>query len=109
MLGGGYHFMQMEGKFKHLGNDSIYAYHHGTARVSTGVFEQNFFNVNLAGLTLTGANVEMEIKMNIAEWYKNPNIWDLNALHAPLMPVYNAQIMMKENGPSSFSLGTVTQ
>lgn len=109
MLGGGYHFMQMEGKFKHLGNDSIYAYHHGTARVSTGVFEQNFFNVNLGGVTLTEANVNMEIKMNIAEWYKNPNTWDLNALHAPLMPVYNAQIMMKENGPSVFSLGTVTQ
>jgi hypothetical protein len=74
-----------------------------------GVFEQNFFNVNLAGATLTGANVDMEIKVNIAEWYKNPNTWDLNTLHAPLMPNYNAQKMMNQNGPSVFSLGTVTQ
>ncbi|MGB0887607.1 MAG: MbnP family protein [Vicingaceae bacterium] len=109
MLGGGYHFMQMEGKYKHMGNDSTYAYHHGTARVSMGNFEQNFFNANLGGVSLKKANVNMEIKMNIAEWYKNPNTWDLNTMHAPLMPNYNAQIMMKENGPSVFSLGTVTQ
>ena len=109
MLGGGYHFMQMEGKYKHQGNDSIYAYHHGTARVSMGVFEQNFFNAHIGGVTLSKENVTMEIKMNISEWYKNPNTWDLNALHAPLMPDYNAQIMMRENGPSVFSLGDVTQ
>jgi len=109
MLGGGYHFMQMEGKYKHQGNDSIYAYHNGTARVSMGVFEQNFFNVNLGAVTLTKADVNMEIEMNISEWYKNPNTWDLNALHAPLMPVYNAQKMMKENGPSTFSIGSVVQ
>jgi len=109
MLGGGYHFMQMEGRYKHMGNDSIYAYHNGTARVSMGVFEQNFFNANLSGVTLTGANVNMEIKMNIAEWYKNPTTWDLNTLHAPLMPIYTAQKMMQANGASVFSLGTVTQ
>ncbi|NQX97305.1 MAG: hypothetical protein HRT73_05410 [Flavobacteriales bacterium] len=109
MLGGGYHFMQMEGKFKHLGNDSIYAFHNGTARVSMGVFEQNFFNANLSSVTLTGADVNMEIKMNIAEWYKNPNTWDLNTLHAPLMPIYNAQKMMQANGTSVFNLGTLTQ
>ena len=109
MLGGGYHFMQMEGKYKLMGNDSIYAFHNGTARVSMGLFEQNFFNVNLAGVTLTGADVNMEIEMNIAEWYKNPNTWDLNAMHSMLMPNYNAQKMIQQNGPSVFRLGTVTQ
>ena len=109
MLGGGYHNMQMEGKYKHLGNDSTYAYHNGTARVSMGVFEQNHININLAGATLTGANVNMKIQMNIAEWYKNPNTWDLNALHSPLMPNYTAQKMMQANGASAFTLGAVTQ
>jgi len=51
----------------------------------------------------------MEIKMNIAEWYKNPNTWDLNTLHAPLMPNYNAQKQMNQNGQSVFSIGTITQ
>lgn len=108
-LGGGYHFMQMEGVYREQGNDSTYAYHHGTAKVSTGVFEQNYFKADLAGVTLSKANVTMEVKMNIAEWYKNPNTWDLNQYHAVLMPNYSAQKLMQANGASVFSLGTVTQ
>jgi hypothetical protein len=109
MLGGGYHFMQMEGQYRELGNDSTYAYHQGTARVSTGVFEQNYFKADLAGVTLSKSNVNMEIKMNIAEWYKNPNTWDLNQYHKMLMPNYAAQKLMQANGASVFSLGNVTQ
>ena len=48
--------------------------------------------------------------MNVAEWFKNPNEWDLNALHSFLMPNFNAQIMMSENGQLDvFSIGTITQ
>ena len=47
--------------------------------------------------------------MNIAEWFKNPNTWDLNVLNNMLMPNFNAQIMMFENGQNVFSLKSVTQ
>ena len=109
MLGGGYHFMQMEGMHKDQGVDMPYAYHHGTARVSTGVFEQNFFEPQLDGFTLDKNFAEIEIHMNIAEWYKNPNTWDLTTLGINLMPNYDAQKMMQENGATVFSLGDVTQ
>lgn len=109
MLGDGYHFMQMEGKYKYQGNDSTYAYHNGTARVSPGVFEANHFKASLAGVTLSKANVNIEVKMDIAEWYKNPNTWDLNMYHFLLMPNYAAQKMMQANGISVFSMGNVSQ
>ena len=109
MLGGGYHFMQMEGMYKEQGNDSTYAYHHGTAKVSTGVYEQNYFKADMTGVTLSKANANIEIKMNIAEWYKNPNTWDLNTYHSMLMPNYTAQKMMQANGATVFSLGTVVE
>ena len=35
--------------------------------------------------------------MNIAEWFKTPNTWDLNALNNMLMPNFDAQILMFEN------------
>lgn len=108
MLGGGYHFMQMEGKYKHQGNDSLYAYHMGTARPSMGVFEQNFFKADLGAITITN-DATIEVKMDIAEWYKNPNTWDLNTYHGTLMPNYTAQKMMNQNGSTVFSLGTVIQ
>jgi hypothetical protein len=109
MLGGGYHNMQYEGKFKDSNDDEVvYALHMGKAKVSDGVFQANHLNVTIDGLSLTN-NAEIEIKMNIAEWFKNPNIWDLNVFNAPLMPIFEAQIMMNENGASVFSLGDVTQ
>ena len=108
-LGGGYHFMQMEGRYKEQGNDSLYAYHHGTARVSMGVFEQNYFTVDLAAITLSKSNVTVEIKMDIAEWYQNPDIWDLNMSHTMVMPSYTAQKMIQKNGSTVFSMGTVIQ
>jgi hypothetical protein len=108
MIGGGYHFMQMEGKYKDMGNEIGYAYHMGTASPSSGVFEANHFRADLGAINITN-DATIEIKMNIAEWYKNPYTWDLNDMHSMLMPNYNAQIKMYQNGHSVFSLGTVTQ
>lgn len=110
MLGGGYHFMQMEGRYEDTNGDpQLYAYHNGTARVSEGNFEQNFiafdFNKNF---DITN-DATIEIKMNIAEWYKNPYSWDLNVLNLDLMMNYAAQKHMNENGATVFSIGTVTQ
>ena len=106
MLGGGYHFMQFEGKYGATGTENPFAYHMGTARVSPGVFEQNFFDVSLGGFSTT-ENTTVEIKMNLDQWFENPNTWDLNILNTSLMPNYDAQIMMHQNGASVFSLGTI--
>lgn len=110
MLGGGYHFMQMEGIYDDTGGaPQPYAYHNGTAKVSEGVFEQNFISFNFnQNFTITN-NATIEIKMNIAEWYKNPYTWNLNEFNTNLMMNYEAQKHMNENGPSVFSIGTITQ
>lgn len=107
MLGGGYHFMQLEGKYDDAGTESPYAYHMGTAKnPASGEFEQNYFNVNIDGFSMT-TDVEVEIKMNIAEWFKNPYTWDLDVYNIELMPNYDAQRLMNQNGQSIFNLGTV--
>jgi hypothetical protein len=106
MLGGGYHFMQVEGMYVDGLVESPYAYHMGTARVSPDVFEENYFEVFINGFTST-SDVAVEIKMNIAEWFKNPYTWDLDTYNIDLMSNYDAQILMNENGNSVFSLGNV--
>jgi len=108
-LGGGYHFMQFEGKFMgDSGLEQPYALHIGNAHKSDDVIEANHFEVSLPGFNLT-SNTAIEIKMNIAEWFKNPYEWDLNVYSAPLMPNYDAQILMNKNGRNVFSLGEVRQ
>ena len=105
MLGGGYHFMQFDGTYTNSSTDVPlpFNFHNGTARVSEGVFEQNFITVTVSDVNITG-NAVIDLKMNLAEWFKNPNTWDLNELSTGLMGNYGAQILMKENGQNVFSV-----
>jgi len=113
MLGGGYHYMQFDGKYKNTSNqDSNFNYHTIRAVDRTNpanlILEDTSFEVDL-GTVIIINNAEIEIKMNIAEWFKNPNTWDLNELNTVLMPNFEAQKMMSENGRSVFSLGDINQ
>ena len=47
--------------------------------------------------------------MDISEWFKNPNIWNLNELNTMLMPNFEAQKIIKQNGVSVFSLGDISE
>lgn len=107
MMGGGYHYMQLEGKF--LDSTQVetgYQFHAIRAVDNSSdnpVFEDTFFKVSLGQVTIDGST-ELQIDMNIAEWFKNPNEWNLNDLHSMLMPNFDAQVMMYENGKDVFKL-----
>lgn len=110
---GGYHYMQFDGKFINSSNqEQGFNYHAIRAVENAGPnpsFPQDtFFSVNLGSINLS-TSTAIEIKMNIAEWFKNPITWDLNEYNQMLMPNASAQIMMFENGQSVFSLGLVNQ
>lgn len=113
MLGGGYHYMQFDGKY--LDSNAMEAnfnYHAIRAVDNPGAnptFPQDtFFTVNLGAVAI-GDNPTFNIEMNIAEWFKGPNTWDLNQLNTVLMPNSAAQILMSENGRNVFSLESVSQ
>lgn len=111
MLGGGYHYMQFDGKF--INNNSAeqgFNYHAiraVDASGSTPTFPQDtFIVVNLGSVTINN-NITFNIEMNIAEWFKSPNTWDLNTYNQMLMPNASVQIMMYENGQNAFSLKSI--
>jgi hypothetical protein len=103
-LGGGYHFMQFDGMYDV--NTTIpkpFNYHNGTAKVSDGVFEQNFVEFQLTNNLIIEEGSNIEIKMNVAEWFKNPYSWDLDVYNTTLMPNYDAQKLMQQNASTVFS------
>ncbi len=108
MIGGGYHNMQFEGRYKLNGADSSFAFHNGTAS-NMGNHEQNHISIRLGAVSFNQHNVSININMNIAEWFRNPNTWDLNTNHTNLMMNYTVQKMMQTNGYNVFSLGSVFQ
>lgn len=113
MLGGGYHYMKFEGKFIGSSADTLpYAYHYGTAREIAGgdtTFYNNHKFVKLNESFTVSNNAKITINMNISEWFKNPNTWDLNTYSSMLMPNFAAQILMNENASSVYSWGGIVQ
>jgi len=111
MLGGGYHYMQFDGKYLDTNNqESGFNYHaiRAVDRTDPNIlkFEDTSFEVDLGAIDLK-ENTTIEINVNLAEWFKNPNTWDLNQLNTVLMPNFEAQKLMSANGKSVFSLGKV--
>ena len=113
MLGGGYHFMKLEGKFISANSDTIsYAYHMGTAReitMSDTTFHDNHIFIKIDTIFDLTNSATINLKVNLEEWLKNPNTWDFNQYSQMLMSNYDAQIMMRENGSTIISWGSITQ
>lgn len=107
-LGGGYHFLQMDGTYETLEGAQPFNFHMGTARLSDNTFEANYRTVFLSSDFTLNQNKTIEFNMNVAEWFKNPHTWDLNELNTELMMNYTAQKMMYDNSGSVFSLGEIT-
>ena len=111
-LGGGYHFMQMEGMYiNDDGATTNYQYHTIRAAQNPGdnpTLTDTSISIDLGTISIEGSYTIIEVDMNISEWYKNPIQWNLNELYTMLMPNYDAQIMMNQNGQNVFNLGTVT-
>lgn len=107
-LGGGYHYMRLEGKYDSLGTEKGFKTHMGTARNDNNTpntYENNHFiaSPSNSGIDVS-ADFSFDIEMNIEEWYENTYDWDFNVYNAPIMPIYDAQKRLNENGPTVFTI-----
>ncbi|MDH5604532.1 MAG: hypothetical protein OEY51_11355 [Cyclobacteriaceae bacterium] len=113
MLGGGYHFMKLEGRFINAqGNIATYTTHMGTAReitVTDTLFHDNSALLSLGCPEFTlQSPVEINIEMDIAQWYDNPHSWNLDTLSNMIMPLFHAQQTLRDNAHDVFSIGEIT-
>lgn len=112
MLGGGYHYMQFDGKFIDANSNQAPFNFHVIPAVDLSMLnppqpEDTSIVLNLGGMLITESST-ITINMDLYEWFSNPNLWDLNLLSTSLMPNYSAQILMNQNANSVFSLVSVT-
>jgi hypothetical protein len=106
MLGGGYHYMQLDGNYSNSSAiESPFNYHIISAidLIAGTPREDTSFELNI-GVVKVGGNTNINIDMDVSEWFKNPNIWDLNVYDIDLMGNYDAQLLMNRNASSVFSL-----
>jgi len=117
VLGGGYHYMMIDGKWKdtagiiqpfnfHLGIGQLY--HGNTFDVdSIYAFVQNCFTVHLPGSAFTMNDQDtlaFQLTMNIEKWFENPHVFDFDHWGGAIMQNQPAMQMAKENGWDVFSI-----
>jgi len=88
-LGGGYHYMQLEGDFNTVFNG--YTTHTGSTNGIDFSFDKVFPITNEIN-NITDININMEI----TNWYKNPEIFNLTS--DGIMGNINSQITLQANG-----------
>ncbi|MDD4603429.1 MAG: hypothetical protein PHF97_06445 [Bacteroidales bacterium] len=117
VLGGGYHYMMMNGKWKdtldvvkpfnfHFGIGQLY---HGNTYNTDSIyaFVQNYFKVKLPGSAFVlndGQTLTFKLQMNIEKWFTTPHIYDHNHWGGAIMQKQPAMQMIKENGWDVFSI-----
>jgi hypothetical protein len=96
-MGGGYHFMKMEGHFLSGGSTFGYAMHIGLNPylVSTST-DKNF-------IVIKDENNNINLSMNLSEWYKNPHIYDFNVDGNYSMGNMQAMMKLAANGHDVFN------
>lgn len=120
VLGGGYHYMMLNGKWIDTTNAvENFNFHMGIGQLyksnvitvdSIYAFVQNYFTVSLANSSFTLSNnetKEIEIIMNIDSWFNTPHIYDHNYWGGSIMQIQPAMQMIKENGYDVFTVGNI--
>ena len=112
LLGGGYHYMKLNGKFLDAeGRLLPLAIHLGIGQNEDhSQFYQNYFTVELPidfSITETSEN-QLDLTMIIDNWFRNPNLYDFNEYGSHIMQNQAAQQALKENGNDVFRIGKLT-
>ena len=89
-LGGGYHYMQLEGDINTVFNG--YATHTG----GTNGIDYSFNKIFPIMIDSQSDSPNIHINMELANWYKNPHIYNLTT--DGIMGDPNSQLILKDNG-----------
>ncbi|MFN8153959.1 MAG: MbnP family protein [Bacteroidia bacterium] len=96
VMGGGYHFLKLEGEFTDSTGNYGYAMHMGTNNYLVQC-------VVPAQFDLSAGNNTIHLSMNVNEWFKNPSVYDFNIDGNYSMGVMAAMMKLKANGTDVFT------
>jgi hypothetical protein len=114
LLGGGYHYMKLNGKWRDtLDRLTPFNFHLGIGQIyhsfpdSISAYVHNDFRVDLPDSRieiLGGENKDITLVMNIENWFKSPYIYDHNHWGGDIMQKQDAMKMACENGRDVFTV-----
>ena len=97
-MGGGYHFLKLEG------------YYYNPSPSETGFAMHLGKNANLVTCTINDLNFQtsetgsdLNLSMNLNEWFRNPNVYDFNSDGVSIMNNSAAMLKIAQNGADVFT------
>ncbi|PKR82140.1 hypothetical protein CW751_02030 [Brumimicrobium salinarum] len=94
MMGGGYHYMKLEGRYEESGSYNHFNFHTGPLNNN-----KNYFQVELPlSFNVSNGSFDISLGMEIQNWFKNPNTFDLTTISNGMMGDQNKQELVKNNG-----------
>ena len=96
-MGGGYHFVKLEGRYKTGGELFGYTMHIGRNKNLVKVNLENEFDIRNASNDIT-------LRMNINEWFRNPNIIDFETDGNYSMSDDLFMHRLSQNGTNTFTV-----
>lgn len=95
-MGGGYHFLKLEGNFDDTTGQYGYAMHLGLKHSLVHCQPVNISTQH------SNASTSIKLSMNVAEWFKNPNTYDFNIDGNYSMGKMASMKKLAENGANVF-------
>ena len=106
-LGGGYHYMKLNGRFVNANNELVPLNTHlGIGQnADHSEYYQNYFTVEGPIDLDIAENKEnlILLTMIVDNWFRNPNLYDFNVYGSAIMQNQTAQQALKENGQDVFT------
>jgi len=120
MLGGGYHYLMINGKWRTQGNlETPFDFHLGIGQIYSGItpsvdsitgFVHNYFRVSfpLNGIVIESKMTRtINLSMDINSWFCTPNTWDFNEWGGYIMQNQAAMKAATDNGVDVFDVEVV--
>jgi hypothetical protein len=109
-LGGGYHYMQINGKWWSGGEEKPLTLHTGRGQLRdsadniTGFMDNSFWvELPLTRFTIQpNQNQSLTLTMDIARWFDTPNLYNIAHYGSAIMQNQEAQRILRENGKNAF-------
>lgn len=105
---GDYHYMKYEGRFDSLNTGVVKTY---KIHLGPTMGNDNSFDVTLpiSEVDVNGNSWSIDLNVDMLEWLKDPEVYSYHQFGAGIMPKQHAQEFFKANGPSVFTIGSVTK
>jgi len=107
MLGGGYHYMKINGHWQTAEGMKSFGLHTGVGMLEDGTRQDNSFEVvyPLDNFVVVGdVPTTLQFTMDIQQWFENPEIYNLDYFGGSIMQNAEAQSVLKANGQSVFKI-----